>query len=93
MVDMKQKKFKQNRNLWYRILKKLLVMRYKRPKFIYLGQKPTEHSLILSNHVGTEAPMSLEMYTDFPMRMWGTSQMNSGLIALYKYQSSVYFHS
>lgn len=36
--------------------------------------------------------MSLEMYADFPLRMWGTSQMNSGLISLYKYQSRIYYH-
>lgn len=92
MQRTKQKKFRQKRKLWYRILKKILVIRYKRPKFIYLGQKPTHQSMILSNHVGTEAPMSLEMYVDFPIRMWGTSQMNSGLIQLYKYQTRVYYH-
>ena len=67
-------------------------MRYKRPEFVYLGEKPAEGSIILSNHVGTEAPMSLEIYADFPIRMWGTHEMNSGLRKLYRYQTKVYYH-
>ena len=66
--------------------------RYKEPKFIYLGEKITNGALILSNHVGTEAPMSLEIYLDAPIRMWGAHEMNSGLIKLYKYQTRVYYH-
>src|SRR5690606_30231246 len=85
-------KFVQNRKLWYRGLKKLMHGRYKKPEFIYLGEKPKEGSIILSNHVGTDAPMSLEIYADFHLRMWGTHEMNSGLIKMYKYQSRVYYH-
>lgn len=89
---MKEKKFKQKRKLWYRGLKGLMKCRYKQPEFIYLGEKPTESSIILSNHEGTDAPMSLEIYADFPVRFWGTAEMNSGLIRMYKYQSRVYYH-
>lgn len=92
MPQKPSKKFRQERKLWYRNLKRMLVARYKKPKFIYLGEKPSQGSIILSNHVGTEAPMSLEMYADFPIRMWGTAEMNSGLIQLYKYQTRVYYH-
>lgn len=92
MLQKPSKKFRQERKLWYRNLKRMLVARYKKPKFIYLGEKPSQGSIILSNHVGTEAPMSLEMYADFPIRMWGTAEMNSGLIQLYKYQTRVYYH-
>ncbi len=66
--------------------------RYKQPRFIYLGKKPTNGSIILSNHEGTDAPMSLEIYCDFPIRMWGTAEMNSGLKRLYAYQTKVYYH-
>lgn len=89
---MQGKKFRQRRKVWYRGLKKTLVIRYKKPRFKYLGDKPNENSIVLSNHVGTDAPMSLELHADFPLRMWGTSEMNSGLIKLYKYQSRVYYH-
>ena len=80
------------RKLWFRGFKNLLKIRYKKPKFIYLGEKPANSSIILSNHEGTDAPMSLEIYADFPIRMWGAGEMNSDLIKLYKYQTRVYYH-
>lgn len=36
--------------------------------------------------------MSLELYADFPIRTWGTHEMNSGLSKMYRYQSRVYYH-
>ncbi len=92
MSKKKPKKFRQDRKLWYRGLKNILKIRYKRPKFIYLGNKPTAQAVILSNHVGTDAPMSLEIYADFPLRIWGTHEMNSGLRKMYRYQTRVYYH-
>ena len=88
----KQKKFKQKRKLWYRGIKTIVKIRYKEPRFVYLGEKPTTSSIILSNHEGTDAPMSLEIYCDFPIRMWGTAELNSGLRRLYAYQTKVYYH-
>ena len=89
---MKEKKFKQNRKAWFRGFKQFLKIRYRKSQFIYLGEKPTERSIILSNHVGTDGPLGLEIYADFPVRMWGAYEMNSGLKKLYKYQSEVYYH-
>lgn len=86
------KKFKQDRALWYRGMKQMMKIRYKKPKFVFLGDAPTKQSIILSNHEGTDAPMSLEIYCQFPIRMWGTCEMNSGLKKLYKYQTEVYYH-
>lgn len=80
------------RKLYFRVLKRLMRSRYKEPKFVYLGNEITKGGLILSNHEGTDAPMSLEIYLDRPLRMWGASEMNSGLIKLYKYQTRVYYH-
>lgn len=88
----KEKKFKQKRKLWYRCMKGIMKCRYKEPRFIYLGEKPTNGSIILSNHEGTDAPMSLEIYCDFPIRMWGTAEMNSGLKRMYAYQTKEYYH-
>lgn len=70
----------------------MMKSRYKKPEFIYLGEKPTNSSIILSNHEGTDAPMSLEIYADFPVRFWGTAEMNSGLVRMYKYQTRYYYH-
>ena len=89
---MKAKKFKQKRKAWFRGFKQFLKIRYKKSQFIYLGEKPTERSIILCNHVGTDGPLGLEIYADFPIRMWGAYEMNSGLKKLYKYQTEVYYH-
>lgn len=89
---MKNKKFKQKRKMWFRCLKLPLHIRYKKCEFIYLGEKIEENGIILSNHEGTDAPLSLELYADFPVRFWGTSEMNSGLKTMYKYQTEVYYH-
>ena len=90
--EKKEKKVKQKRKFWFRVLKKIMVIRYKKPEFIYLGEKFSKSSIILSNHEGTDAPLSLELYCDQPIRMWGASEMNSGLRELYKYQTRVYYH-
>lgn len=89
---MKTKKFKQKRKAWFRGLKQFLKIKYKKAQFIYLGEKPTERAIILSNHVSTVPPLTLEIYADYPVRFWGTYEMNSGLKKMYKYQSAVYFH-
>lgn len=83
---------RKNRKLYFRVLKKIMKVRYKEPTFIYLGEEIQGGAMILSNHEGTDAPMSLEIYLDKPMRMWGAHEMNSGLRALYKYQTRVYYH-
>ncbi len=83
---------RKKRKLYFRVLKKLMKPRYKEPTFIYLGKEITTGALILSNHEGTDAPMSLELYLDRPIRMWGAGEMNSGIIELYKYQTKVYYH-
>lgn len=86
------KKTVQKRKWWFRLMKKMMKGRYKQPRFVYLGEKFGNGGIILSNHEGTDAPMSLELYCDKPIRMWGAHEMNSGLIKMYKYQTRVYYH-
>ena len=88
----KQSKDKMYRKPYFRFLKRLMRGRYKKPDFIYLGDEITEGALIISNHEGTDAPMSLEIHLNKPIRMWGAYEMNSDLATLYKYQSRVYYH-
>lgn len=82
----------QKRKWWFRLMKKMMKGRYKEPKFVYLGEEFGNGGIILSNHEGTDAPMSLELYCNKPIRMWGAHEMNSGLIKMYKYQTRVYYH-
>ena len=88
----KEKKPTQKRKWWFRFMKKLMKCRYKEPQFIYLGEPFGNGGIILSNHEGTDAPLSLEIYCDKPLRMWGAWEMNSGVVKMYKYQSRVYYH-
>ena len=83
---------KSKRKWWFRLLKNIMKIRYKKPAFMFLGEEFKTGSIILSNHEGTDAPMSLEIYAKAPLRMWGAHEMNSGLIKMYKYQTKVYYH-
>lgn len=90
---MTNEKVKKERKLWFKGLKQVMRVKYKRPTFVYLdGQEFQNGAIILSNHEGTDAPMSLEIYCPAPLRMWGTHEMNSGLKTMYRYQSQVYYH-
>lgn len=80
------------RKRWFEVLKKLMRLFIKETKFVYLGEKIDTNAIVLSNHVGTSAPLAWELYGDIPFRFWGASEMNSGLIAMYKYQSRVFYH-
>lgn len=91
-MNKSEKKKTGKRPLYFRLLKKIMKIKYKKPRFVYLGEPITNGAIILSNHEGTDAPMSLEIYLDRPIRMWGASEMNSGLVSLYKYQTRVYYH-
>ena len=86
------KKNKHNRKAWFRCLKKFMRLFIKESKFEYLGETIGERGIILSNHVGTSAPLAFELYGPKNIRFWGAHEMNSGLIKLYKYQSKVYNH-
>lgn len=91
MEKRKEKKLGKKK-AWFRILKTLTKIRYKKPEFHYLGEEITNGALIVSNHEGTDAPMSLEIYSGKPLKFWGAHQMNSGLKKMYSYQTKVYFH-
>lgn len=88
----KQKKYNNKRKWWFKGLKCIMRPFYKKPAFIYLGEKVSHGGVILSNHEGTYAPMAWEIFSKLPIRMWGAHEMNSGLIKLYKYQTRIYYH-
>lgn len=84
--------YKDIRKPWFRFVKKIMRVFIKKTEFIYLDKKIEEPTIILSNHVGTAAPLAFELYGNLPFRFWGASEMNSGLVALYKYQTRVFYH-
>ncbi len=89
---MKNNEYKDIRKGWFRGVKAIMRFFIDEPEFIYLGDRITEPTIILSNHVGTSAPLAWELYGRLPFRFWGASEMNSGLVKLYKYQTRVFYH-
>ena len=80
------------RKRWFKIYKCIIRPFIKKPRFKYLGEKISEPSIILSNHVGAKAPLSWEIFFKHPFRFWGTYEMTSGIKSVYKYLSTTYFH-
>ena len=92
MKNKNLKKIKRLRRRGFGILKSIMRWFIKPSEFIYLGGELPRGTVIVSNHVGTSAPLALELYSGLSFRFWGAWQMNSGLINLYKYQSRVFYH-
>lgn len=80
------------RKWWFRIIRTITKIRYKKIDFRYLGEELSYGGIVLANHEGTDSPMSFEIYSKKPLRFWGAYQMNSGLKKLYSYQTKVYYH-
>ncbi|MBQ8831269.1 MAG: hypothetical protein IJ017_06690 [Oscillospiraceae bacterium] len=80
------------RKTWFRIVKKILRLFVKEPRYIFLGDKAEAGSIILTNHVGPSAPITNELYSDMPVRLWGAHEMNVSFKSAYKYQTEIYYH-
>ncbi len=76
----------------FKILKLMAKVAIRRPEFIYLGDHIKDPSLILTNHVGSRAPLTLELYAPFKTRLLGIYLMNGNLKQTYKYLSEIYYH-
>ena len=88
----KDNKKRKNRSLIFRGFTNIMKLFIKKPEFKYVGEKIEDGSLILSNHVGTSAPLAIELYLNQPVRFWGAWQMNGNLFQVYGYQSKIYYH-
>ncbi len=86
------KKQKRIRKRGFGLLKGIMKRFIKPSSFVYLGGELPRGTVIVSNHVGTTAPLALELYSGLHFRFWGAWQMNAGLIRLYRYQSRVFYH-
>lgn len=80
------------RKKWFELVKKIMRKFIKKTDFVYLGEEIHKGGIILSNHEGTSAPLAFELYSNKPIKFWGSAEMNSGLIKMYKYQSRVFYH-
>lgn len=81
------------RKRWFKGYKGFIKLFKKPTNFKYVGEKIQSPSIIVSNHVGTSAPLSFELFLqDVPLRFWGAHEMNSGLVNMYKYQTKVFYH-
>lgn len=86
----KQKKL---RPKWFEVLKSgFLKIFVRKPKFVFLGEKITEPSIILCNHNGAISPLKFELYFKYNFRFWGTYEMNGNLKSVFKYLKDIYFH-
>ncbi len=88
----KTNKKKKNRSLWFRGLTNFMKLFIKKPTFKFLGEEIEEGSIILSNHLGTTAPLSCELYLNTPFRFWGAYEMNGNLASVYRYMTKTYYH-
>ena len=81
---------KRIRRISFRFLVGVLKFFTPRTKFIYLGEKISEPSLLLSNHADISAPLGFELYMNVPLRMWGTYQMTKGYKSVKEYLTDVF---
>ncbi len=85
-------KQKPNRRPFFRFVKKIAKIFKRKPKFIYLGEKPNGATIYLSNHCAASGPITYELYLPTRFRMWGTYEMCGGFKMRWKYLNHVYFH-
>ena len=81
---------KKIRALSFRFLVGIVKIFTPRTKFIYLGEKITEPSVLLSNHAGVSAPFGFEAFMKEPLRMWGTYQMTKGYKSVKDYYTNIF---
>ena len=82
---------KNQRKTWFKCLKAGLKLVNPKPKFIFLGDEPEQGAVMLCNHVGTTAPLRLELYFQHNFRFWGAHEMNDGMRSMYKYLSTTFY--
>ncbi len=80
------------RKKWFLWVQSIVKWFIKKPKFITLGKPVCPGSIVLSNHEGTGAPLSMELYGKLPVRFWGAHEMNEGFKSAYWYMTNIYYH-
>ena len=83
---------KNRKSFSFRFAKTIIRIISRKPRFKYACPLPDEPILLLSNHVGKQAPSKLVLYYPRDFRMWGTHEMTEGLKAEHKYLRTTYYH-
>ncbi len=80
------------RKKWFLCVKTVLKLFIKKPKFIFLGKPATPGCIVLSNHEGAGAPLTMELYANLPVRFWGAHEMREDFKTGYWYMTHIYYH-
>lgn len=83
---------KKDKPWWFKFMCLIAGIFIRKPKFKYLGGPIEDGSVILSNHIGAAAPLSMELYFEQPFEFWGTHEMTGSLKGVYQYLSYTFFH-
>ena len=83
---------KNNRKPFFRFIKCIARWFVPRPKWQYVGEKPTSPCIYISNHSAASGPATYELYFPENMRIWGTYEMCGNFKLRWKYLDQVYFH-
>ncbi|MCR5611436.1 MAG: hypothetical protein K6F68_06365 [Clostridiales bacterium] len=76
---------------WFSLYRRLVGLFTSRPRFVYLGEKVSEPSVILSNHEAAAGPLTWERYFDMPKRFWAAHEMTEGVRSVFRYLAYYYF--
>lgn len=76
---------------WYSFYRALVGLFVARAKFVYLGEKVNEPSIILSNHEAAAGPLTWEFNFKKPRIFWATHQMTENVRSVFRYLAYYYF--
>ena len=82
-----------NRPEWFFAIRGFMKFIIRRPAFKFEGETFEENGepfILLSNHVGAQAPLRYELYLNVPFRFWGTYEMIGGMKSAYHYLAEVF---
>lgn len=79
------------RSLWFSAYRRLVGLFTARPRFVYLGEKVSEPSVILSNHEASAGPLTWERFFEGPKRFWAAHEMTEGVRSVFRYLAYYYF--
>lgn len=87
----KDKGKKHSRKPFFRFIKGIVKIFKRKPKFVYLGERPSGACIYISNHSAASGPTTYELYLPTAMRMWGTYEMCGGFNQRRKYLCETYY--